>query len=79
MSMLDALREQRSALAAEVDALLDGDASAEAVDAVEDREGQIKALDERIAKIESAQQRSAEIAESRAAAGIGSAGMFSLQ
>ena len=77
MSMLDALREQRSALAAEVDALLDGDASAEAVDAVEDREGQIKALDERIAKIESAQQRSAEIAESRAAAGIGHAKVVS--
>ena len=77
MSMLDALREQRSALAAEVDALLEGDASAEAVDAVEDREGQIKALDERIAKIESAQQRSAEIAESRAAAGIGHAKVVS--
>ena len=77
MSMLDALREQRSALAAEVDALLDGEATAEAVDAVEDREGQIKSLDERIAKIESAQQRSAEIAESRAAAGIGHAKVVS--
>lgn len=77
MSMLDALREQRSALAAEVDALLEGDATAEAVDAVEDREGQIKSLDERIAKIESAQQRSAEIAESRAAAGIGHAKVVS--
>jgi HK97 family phage major capsid protein len=77
MSMLDALREQRSALASEIDALLDGEATAEAVEAVEDREGQIKSLDDRIAKVEAAQARSAEIAESRAAAGIGHAKVVS--
>lgn len=77
MSMLDALREQRSALAAEVDALLDGEATVEAVEAVEDRQGQIKSLDERISKVEAAQARSAEIAESRAAAGIGHAKVVS--
>ena len=77
MSMLDALREQRSALASEIDALLEGDATAEAVESVEDREAQIKALDERISKVEAAEARSAQIAESRAAAGIGHAKVVS--
>ena len=77
MSMLDALVEQRTALADEVDALLEGEATVEAVEAVEDRQGQIKALDARIATIEAAQERSAQIAESRAAAGIGHAKVVS--
>ena len=77
MSMLNALIEQRSALAGEVDALLEGEATVEAVEAVEDRQGQIKALDARISTIEAAQERSAQIAESRAAAGIGHAKVVS--
>jgi HK97 family phage major capsid protein len=77
MSMLNALLEQRSALASEVDALLEGEATVEAVEAVEDRQGQIKALDGRIATLEAAQERSAQIAESRSAAGIGHAKVVS--
>lgn len=64
--MLDALREQRSALADEAAVLLDGDPTPEALTIVEARHNDIEDLDARIAKMEAAEARSAAIVEARA-------------
>ena len=68
--MLDALREQRAAKAAEAAALLDGEPSAEALATVEERHAEIAKLDEQIEKVEATEARSAAIVEARAAAEV---------
>ena len=64
------LREQRDALAAEAEGLLAGEATEETLAAVEAKHDEITKLDERLAKAEAVETRTAEIAESRKAAGI---------
>ena len=68
--MLDALREQRAAKAAEASALLDGEPTAEALATVEERQAEIIALDEQITKVEDTEARAAAISESRVSAGV---------
>jgi len=70
MSMLDNLREQRSAAAAAADALLNGEATAEALEAAEARTAEIADLDGKIAKAEALEARTAELASARAAEGV---------
>ena len=72
--MLDALREQRAALAAEASVLLDGEPTPEALDTVEGRQAEIAVLDERIEKIEATEARTAAIAEARAEAKVPAVG-----
>jgi len=68
--MLDGLREQRAAKAAEAAELLNGDVTAESVAAVEERHAEIETLDAQIATVEAAEARSAVVAEARAEAGV---------
>lgn len=75
MSMLDNLREQRSAAAAAADALLASDeVSVEALEAAEARSAEIAELDAKIEKAEALEARTAAIAESRKAAGVAAFG-----
>lgn len=70
MSMLDNLREQRATAAADAEALLAGEVSAEALDAAEARHAEIADLDAKIATAEALEARTAALAESRAASGV---------
>ena len=73
-TMLNALVESRAAKAAEAAALLDGEASAEALETVEARHAEIATLDEQIKTVQATQTRAAEIASSRAESRVGSVG-----
>lgn len=73
-TMLNALKEQRAAKAAEASALLDGEASAEALETVEARHAEIATLDEQIKTVEATQTRAAEIAASRVESRVASVG-----
>jgi len=73
-TMLDALKESRAAKAAEASALLDGEASAEALETVEARHAEIATLDEQIKTVEATQTRAAEIAASRAESRVAAVG-----
>ena len=68
--LLNTLREQRDAAVAAAEALLAGEVSAEANDAIAARHDEIKALDERIAVAEAVEARAAAINESRVASGV---------
>jgi HK97 family phage major capsid protein len=70
MSMLDNLREARSAAVADAEVLLSGDASAESLDAVEARQAEIADLDAKITSAEAVEARVAEVKEARAAEGV---------
>ena len=70
MSLTSKLREQRDAVAAEAENLLAADPSEEVLEAVEAKNGEIEALDIRIATAEKVEARTAAIAESRKAAGV---------
>ena len=70
MSLVNKLKEQRDGLVAEVEAALaSDDVSAEALDAVTDKQAEIEKVDERLATVEAVEARKAAIAESRAEAG----------
>ena len=73
-TMLNALKESRAAKAAEASALLDGEASAEALETVEARHAEIATLDEQIKTVEATQTRAAEIAASRAESRVAAVG-----
>ena len=64
------LREQRDALAVEAEALLAGEPSEETLAAVEAKHDEITKIDERLAKAEAVETRTAAIAESRKEAGL---------
>lgn len=68
--MLSALTEKRAALAAEASALLDGEPTAEALETIEARQGEIATLDAQIKSVEETEARAAAIAESRESAHI---------
>lgn len=68
--MLNALRDKRSAVAAEASALLDGEPTAEALETVEARQAELASLDAQIKSVEETEARTAAIAESREAAHI---------
>jgi HK97 family phage major capsid protein len=68
--MLEALREQRAAVAAEADSLLAGEPTTEALASVEERQSVIESLDAQISKVEATEARTAAIAESRAVVGV---------
>ena len=71
MSLVNKLKEQRDGLVAEVEAALaSDDVSAEALDAVTDKQTEIEKVDERLATVEAVEARKAAIAESRAEAGV---------
>ena len=70
MSLLDNLKEARSAAAAEAEALLAGEASAESLDAVEARQAEIAELDSKIEKAEALEARTASIKEARTTEGV---------
>ena len=71
MSLVNKLKEQRDGLVAEVEATLaSDDVSAEALDAVTDKQAEIEKVDERLATVEAVEARKAAIAESRAEAGV---------
>ena len=71
MSLVNKLKEQRDGLVAEVEAALaSDDVSAEALDAVTDKQAEIEKVDERLATVEAVEARKAAIAESRAEAGV---------
>ena len=74
MSMLDNLREARSAAVADAEALLAGDASVESLDAVEARQAEIKDLDSKIEAAEAVEARVAEVKEARAKDGVAAFG-----
>lgn len=74
MSMLDNLREARSAAVADAEALLAGDASVESLDAVEARQAEIKDLDAKIEAAEAVEARVAEVKEARAKDGVAAFG-----
>ena len=74
MSMLDNLREARSAAVADAEALLAGDASVESLDAVEARQAEIKDLDAKIEAAEAVEARVADIKEARAKDGVAAFG-----
>ena len=73
-TMLNALKESRAAKAAEASALLDGEASAEALETVEARHAEIATLDEQIKTVEATQTRAAEIAASRVESRVAAVG-----
>lgn len=68
-AMLDSLKEKRAAMHADLEALLAGEPSDEALTAVEDRNAEIKSMDEKIASIEDAEARA--IVEAKVEAGVG--------
>jgi hypothetical protein len=69
--MLDNLREARATAAAAAESLLSGEeVSVEALDAAEARSVEIADLDGKISKAEALEARTAELAASRAAAGV---------
>ena len=71
MSLSSKLKEQRDGLVAEVEAaLVSEDVTAEALDAVTDKQAEIEKIDERIATVEAVEARTAAIAESRKEAGV---------
>lgn len=71
MSLVSKLREQRDGLAAVAEEILATDeVTAEALASVEAKHDEIAALDERIAKAEAVETRTAAIAESRKEAGV---------
>ena len=71
MSLVAKLKETRDVAVAEAEAVLAADdVTAEALDTVSAKHDEIAALDERIAKAEAVEARSAEIAESRKEAGV---------
>jgi len=70
MSLLDNLKEARAVAAAEAEALLAGEASAESLDAVEARQAEIAELDSKIEKAEALEARTASIKEARATEGV---------
>ena len=70
MSLTSKLKEQRDAVAVEADTLLAGDVTTEILDTVSAKHDEIAALDERIAKSEAVEARSAAIAESRKESGV---------
>lgn len=75
MSLSAKLKEQRDALATEVETTLAADeVSAEALDAASAKQDEIAALDERIATAEKVEARTAAIAESRKDAGVSTFG-----
>ena len=75
MTLSAKLKEQRDALAAEVETTLAADeVSAEALDAASAKQDEIAALDERIATAEKVESRTAAIAESRKEAGVSTFG-----
>lgn len=74
MSLLDNLREARSAAAADAEALLAGEASADSLDAAEARAAEIKDLDSKIEAAEALEARTAAIKEARAASGVAAFG-----
>ena len=59
-TMLNALKESRAAKAAEASALLDGEASAEALETVEARHAEIATLDEQIKTVEATPEAHAQ-------------------
>jgi len=70
MSLLDNLKEARSAAAAEAEALLAGEATAEVLDSVEARQAEIADLDSKIESAEALEARTASIKEARTAEGV---------
>ena len=70
MSLVDKLKEARSAAAADAEALLAGEASVETLDAVEARQAEIADLDSKIESAEALEVRTAAIAEARATEGV---------
>jgi HK97 family phage major capsid protein len=70
MSLLDNLKEARSAAAADAEALLAGEATAESLDAVEARQAEIADLDSKIESATALEARTASIKEARAAEGV---------
>lgn len=72
--MLDALREQRAAKAAEAAELLAGEPTAEALTTVEERHAEIETLDAQITKVEATEARAASIVEARAAVEVPTVG-----
>lgn len=71
MSLVNKLKEQRDAVAAEAETILAAeDVTAEALDSVAAKHDEIKALDERIATAEAVEARTAALAESRKESGI---------
>ena len=71
MSLSSKLIEQRDALVAEVESTIAAeDVTAEALTDASAKQDEIAALDERIATAQATEKRTAEIAESRAAAGV---------
>lgn len=75
MSLVSKLKEQRDGLVAEVEAALaSDDVTAEALDAVTDKQAEIEKVDARLASVEAAEKRTAAIAESRKEAGVATFG-----
>lgn len=70
MSLLDNLKEARTAAVADAEALLAGEASAENLDAVEARQAEISDLDAKIEAAEKLEARTASIKEARVAEGV---------
>ena len=70
MSLLDNLKEARSAAAADAEALLAGEATAESLDAVEARQAEIADLDSKIESATALEARTASIKEARAVEGV---------
>ena len=70
MSLLDNLKEARAAAAADAEALLAGEPTAEVLDAVEARQAEIADLDSKIESAEALEARTASIKEARAAEGV---------
>ena len=70
MSMLDNLREARSTAAADAEALLAGEVSAETLDAAEARSTEIADLDSKIATAEALEARTAELKEARSTTAV---------
>lgn len=71
MSLVSKLTETRDGLVAEVEAALASeDVTAEALDAVTEKQAEIEKVDERIATVKAAEARAAALAESRKEAGV---------
>lgn len=72
--MLDSLREQRAAKAAEAADLLAGEPTPESLATVEERHAEIETLDAQIKTVEATEARAAAIAEARAEAPVSTFG-----
>jgi len=71
MSLVSKLTETRDGLVAEVEAALASeDVTAEALDAVTEKQAEIEKVDERLATVKAAEARAAALAESRKEAGV---------